>query len=408
MMKKIPWRFYITVFLLGGLPFGLAVAVATKKILPSVLLQLAFALSLAFLVVALIAVLYRRAMLKRDPNFTMAEIGVSCNATFTLPVSAGEAFDLCASSLDYIPGFYLQKSSRDQLKMEGSTGGGSAGYWSSGSPGERIAVKITARGPNQSEAFVESRPGTFMIALDFGKNRQNVNAISKSIHVQITRRFEEQRDATERAEMQRALTEAKLSALEAHIEPHFLYNTLANAQLLTRQDPKRADEMLGNLITYLRSSLPQSGTPVNGASSTLGREIERSTAYLEILKIRMGSRLKVSVKMPESLAGCGFPAMMVQTLVENAIKHGLESKPGGGTVSIEAAKVNEQLVLTVSDDGLGLQENTSGTGLGLKNIRDRLKLSFNDDGTLSLKPNAPSGMIATISIPFNGASKNEK
>ena len=97
--------------------------------------------------------------------------------------------------------------------------------------------------------------------------------------------------------------------------------------------------------------------------------------------------------------------MMVQTLVENAIKHGLESKPGGGSISIDAAKVNEQLVLTVSDDGLGLREGTSGTGLGLKNIRDRLKLSFNDQATLILKPNTPHGMVAMISIPLSGTPK---
>lgn len=182
------------------------------------------------------------------------------------------------------------------------------------------------------------------------------------------------------------MTEAKLSALEAHIEPHFLYNTFANAQELTRTDPLRADEMLGNLITYLRSSLPQSDGAGSTFGSTLGREIERLTAYLEILKIHMGARLNISVNLPENLAGCGFPAMMVQTLVENAIKHGIEPKLSGGTILIEATQHDGWLKVKVADDSLGLRENTSGTGLGIKNIRDRQKLNFDNQATFSLAP----------------------
>ncbi len=408
-MKKFPWLYITVLTLFVGLPLGGLVGQGVAFAYRSIPLGVAAGFVFAFLLISLITLYYRRAMLRRDPNFTLGDLSTQRITTLVLPVSADDAFDLCVESVQYLPGFFAFISSKTALKIEGTTGGGGgAGYFSLGAPGERIAVAIKHLAPQQAEVTVESRPATFFIVLDFGKNRQNLNAISKGITYQITRRFEEQREATQRAEMQRALTEAKLSVLEAHIEPHFLYNTLANAQLLIRQDPKRADEMLGNLIIYLRSSLPQPGAHQNGVSSTLGREIERSSAYLEILKIRMGSRLNVRVKMPESLAGCGFPTMMVQTLVENAIKHGLESKPGGGTISIEAAAINAQLVLTVSDDGLGLQENTSGTGLGLKNIRDRLKLSFNDDAALSLKPNLPSGMIATITIPFSGASKNEK
>jgi len=400
-VKKIPWRFYIALFLTGGLTIGIVVSSASRAAHQSPVIGILASISTAVLFVLLITLTYRRAMQKRDPNFTLADASARCNATFSLPVSSDDAFDLCTTALAYLPGFYAQKSSRAEFKIEGITGGAGMGYFAFGSPGERITVSIKSRGSGQSEAFVESKPGTLFIVLDYGKNRENLNTISKRINEQIKHRFEVQREATAHAEMQRALTEAKLSALEAHIEPHFLYNTLANAQLLTRSDPTRADEMLGNLITYLRSSLPQSDGAGSIHGSTLGREIERSTAYLEILKIRMGARLNVRVNLPESLAGCGFPAMMVQTLVENAIKHGLEPKLGGGTISIAATQYDGRLEVTVTDDGLGLREHTSGTGLGIKNIRDRLKLSFDNQATLTLEPHSPNGIAATITMPFN-------
>ena len=407
-MKKIPWRFYIALFFTAGVTIGIMVSSASRAAHQSPIIGILASVSTAFLFVLLITLTYRRAMQKRDPSFTLADASARCNATFSLPVSTDDAFDLCTAALAYLPGFYAQKSSKAELKIDGITGGASMGYIAFGSPGERITVSIKSRGPSQSEAFVESKPGTLFIVLDYGKNRENLNTISKRINEQIKHRFEAQREATAHAEMQRALTEAKLSALEAHIEPHFLYNTLANAQVLTRTDPARADEMLGNLITYLRSSLPQCDGAGSTFGSTLGREIERSTAYLEILKIRMGARLNISVDLPESLTGRGFPAMMVQTLVENAIKHGIEPKLSGGTILIEATQHDGWLKVKVTDDGLGLCENTSGTGMGIKNIRDRLKLSFDNQATFSLAPHLPNGMAATIAIPLSHYQPEQK
>ena len=355
-MKKIPWRFYIALFLTGGLTIGIVVSSASRAAHQSPVIGILASLSTAVLFVLLITLTYRRAMQKRDPNFTLADASARCNATFSLPVSSDDAFDLCTTALAYLPGFYAQKSSRAEFKIEGITGGAGMGYFAFGSPGERITVSIKSRGSGQSEAFVESKPGTLFIVLDYGKNRENLNTISKRINEQIKHRFE----------VQRALTEAKLSALEAHIEPHFLYNTLGNAQLLTRSDPTRADEMLGNHITYLRSSLPQSDGAGSILGSTLGREIERSTAYLEILKIRMGARLNVCVNLPESPTGRGFPAMMVQTLVENAIKHGIEPKLSGGTILIEATQHDGWLKLKVTDDDLGCAKIPRVPAWGLK------------------------------------------
>src|SRR3546814_639565 len=182
----------------------------------------------------------------------------------------------------------------------------------------------------------------------------------------ITRRVAEHRrgekEVVRDTASARELSEAKLSLLNAQVEPHFLY-TLASAQALTRSDPQRADAMLGHLIAYLRRSLPRN---LDG-QSTLGEELERAVAYLEILKIRMGSRLSTQVDVPEALYAVAFPSMMLQTLVENAIKHGLESKPGGGTVWIRATGGSREVTVTVADDGNGFNAESSGTGIGRKN-----------------------------------------
>jgi LytS/YehU family sensor histidine kinase len=179
------------------------------------------------------------------------------------------------------------------------------------------------------------------------------------------------------------------------VEPHFLYNTLASAQLLTRSDPARAETMLGHLIQYLRRSLPNAGDEM----STLGAELERALAYLEILKIRMGERLDVQVDVPETLRATPLPAMMLQTLVENAIKHGLEPRTGGGTVWIRARSDDDGVAVTVADNGEGFNTKTSGTGIGLKNVRERLRLRYDGAANLSVIANFPAGVAATITVP---------
>jgi LytS/YehU family sensor histidine kinase len=153
--------------------------------------------------------------------------------------------------------------------------------------------------------------------------------------------------------------------------------------------------MLGHLIRYLRRSLPSAEDDM----STLGSELERALAYLEILKIRMGDRLCVEVDVPEPLRGTPMPAMMLQTLVENAIKHGLEPRTGGGTVWIRARGDAAEVAITVADDGEGFHAKTSGTGIGLKNVRERLRLRYNGDANLSVIANFPAGVAATITVP---------
>ena len=160
--------------------------------------------------------------------------------------------------------------------------------------------------------------------------------------------------------------------------------------------------MLGHLIQYLRSSLPRTEDTL----STLGEELERTQAYLEILKIRMGNRLNVQVDVPDPLRATPLPAMMLQTLVENAIKHGLEPRTGGGTVWIRAREDDGRVSVTVADNGEGFNTRTSGTGIGLKNVRERLRLRYDGEANLSVIANFPAGVAATITVPANAPQRS--
>jgi hypothetical protein len=197
--------------------------------------------------------------------------------------------------------------------------------------------------------------------------------------------------------MSQQVTEAKLMALQAQVEPHFLYNTLASVQALTEVDPARAHAMTGHLIQYLRNALPK----MRESISTVGQEVELVRAYLNILQMRMGKRLTFDIAVPESLLATPFPPLMLPSLVENAIKHGLEPQREGGSVMITAQAQDGKLRLVVSDTGRGFGD-TVGAGVGLENIRERLAALYGAGAKLTLESNSPTGVIATIEAPMDG------
>jgi signal transduction histidine kinase len=212
--------------------------------------------------------------------------------------------------------------------------------------------------------------------------------------------------AVERESMQRQLSEAKMQMMQAQVEPHFLFNTLASVEHLIETDPPRASAMQRSLIKYLRAVLPQMRD--NALITNLGREADMVVAYLNLLKMRMEERLTVDFDIPDGLRSAAFPPMMLQSMVENAIKHGLEAKPQGGTLKVRADVAHNKLRVIVSDDGLGFGAVPSdGTGLGLMTIRERLKLLHGDQGQLLIAANSPSGVIATIEVPYQLASKSQ-
>jgi hypothetical protein len=197
--------------------------------------------------------------------------------------------------------------------------------------------------------------------------------------------------------LKRQLAEAQLKMMQAQVEPHFLFNTLASVDYLIETDPGRASKMQKNLIQYLRAALPQ----MREGSTTLGKELALCRAYLEILKVRMDDRLQFSMIVPQGLATAQFPPMMLQSLVENSIKHGLEPKAEGGSLTISADIASGNLRVSVADTGLGFAvAGQTGTGVGLTNVRERLAALYGGRARLNVAANTPSGTIATIEVPY--------
>jgi len=204
-------------------------------------------------------------------------------------------------------------------------------------------------------------------------------------------------EVAEAESLQRQVVEARMAAMQAQVEPHFLFNTLASIDHLIEVDPPRASRMQRNLIALLRASMPA----MREKATNLGRELEVVRPYLEILKVRMEERLQAQVDVSEGLYSADFPPMMLQSLVENAIKHGLEPKADGGSLTVSAEVAHGKLHVSVADTGVGFaRAATAGTGTGLSNIRERLKLIYGDAAELRITANAPTGTRVTIVVPY--------
>jgi signal transduction histidine kinase len=210
--------------------------------------------------------------------------------------------------------------------------------------------------------------------------------------------------ATEVAEaesLKRQVVEARMAAMQAQVEPHFLFNTLASIDHLIETDPPRASQMQKNLIALLRAAMPSMREANAQGTRDLGRELAVIRPYLEILKVRMEDRLQTEMQVPEGLESAAFPPMMLQSLVENAIKHGLEPKAEGGRLSVRADILHGKLAVSVADTGLGFgKAATAGTGTGLSNIRERLKLLYGNKAQLRITENLPSGTVVSITVPY--------
>ena len=211
------------------------------------------------------------------------------------------------------------------------------------------------------------------------------------------RRAEAATETAAEESLKRQLAEAQLKTMQAQVEPHFLFNTLASVDYLIETAPSTASKMQKSLIQYLRAALPQ----MREGSTTLGKEVQLCRSYLEILKFRMEDRLQYSLIIPQGLSSAQFPPMMLQSLVENSIKHGLEPKPEGGSLTISADISNGRLRVTVADSGLGFAAaGVSGSGVGLANVRERLAALYGGAAKLSIEANSPSGTIVTIEVPY--------
>lgn len=327
-----------------------------------------------------------------------------------IPFEAGEAFDLLDAAIRELPRTEDVESARDSLQVRAKVqrpkpygahnpfGRLDPSRWFGHLRNQIFATVTPGDGIGSVTLICEPEAGAWSdwFRVDDGTNLENAEGITRAITRRIAEKRRNEQMRARQTENEKERTVARLNLLHAQVEPHFLYNTLASAQYLTRTDPQQADHMLGHLIHYLRHSLPQR----DDALSTLGDELERTRAYLEIMRLRMGPRLSLQIDVPDTLRAVAIPPMMLQTLVENAIKHGLEPKPGGGSVWILARRDDDAIAITVADDGRGFNEAGGGTGIGLKNVRERLRLIYGADASLSVVSNAPEGVAATITVPL--------
>ena len=213
------------------------------------------------------------------------------------------------------------------------------------------------------------------------------------------------------AQQEKLLAETELKLLQAQIEPHFLFNTLSNIAGLIHESPDTAEKTLLNLTTLLRGSLNRT----RQQTTTLAQELEIAQAYLDIQSTRMQGRLHYTFDVPTDLNNTPLPPLLVQPLIENAIKHGIEPSEEGGEIAVSASQQGSSVIISITDTGLGIEHNqakrrsTAGSGTGLKNVRERLQALYGDQAQLDLFPNKPQGVVARITLPGNSAisEKNE-
>jgi hypothetical protein len=209
-----------------------------------------------------------------------------------------------------------------------------------------------------------------------------------------------------RQRLQSEAIEARLRLLQGQIEPHLLFNTLANVQSLMDYDPPRAKRMLETFSSYLRAGLSQ----LRETDTTLDAELEMARSYLALLQIRMDERLQFRIEASEEARAASMPTLMLQPLVENAIHHGLEPKLDGGSIVVSAVVAAGRLVVRVTDDGLGLEPGgpsrrlRPGAGMALANLRSRLQTRFGHEASLTLRAGAGGGAEAVLELPYRMAA----
>jgi signal transduction histidine kinase len=259
-----------------------------------------------------------------------------------------------------------------------------------------MALTIVVKGYTWDD--LAARPGFFGMSVLTGF----LNGLFVSLFFYVKHREARAATALHKAEAERHLMskhaiEAELKLMQAQVEPHFLFNTLASVQYLTETDPGEAGRLLSHLIEYLRAALPQ----LRASSTTLGKEVNLAAAYLNILRMRMGPRLAFRIDVPADLAGHPFPPNLLISLVENAIKHGVEPAADGGTIDLIARRVGDAVAIDVVDTGRGdAGAGHAGSGVGLANVRERLAALYGERGRFTLVDEAPRGTRATLAIPF--------
>ena len=198
-----------------------------------------------------------------------------------------------------------------------------------------------------------------------------------------------------RSEAERQALDARLNLLQAQVAPHFLFNTLANVQALVETGSPKAPEVLRSLVAYLRAAVPRLNEPV----TSLGQELDLVRAYLELMRMRMPDRLSYELSADADVRQLRCPPMTLLTLVENAVRHGIDPSEEGGTIAVAVRRAGDRCQVRVADTGVGLGDTDRGLGTGLAALRERLALVFGDEARLHVRSREPRGVVAEIDFP---------
>lgn len=198
-----------------------------------------------------------------------------------------------------------------------------------------------------------------------------------------------------RSEAERQTLDARLSLLQAQVAPHFLFNTLANVQALVESASPKAPEVLRSLVAYLRAAVPR----LNEPATTVGQEVQLVRAYLELMRMRIPDRLEFELQADQSALDLRCPPMALLSLVENAVRHGIDPSEEGGRIDVEVRRTGDRCRISVRDTGVGLQSPNRGLGTGLAALRERLQLVFGDRAVLRVSAQSPRGVLAELDFP---------
>jgi signal transduction histidine kinase len=201
--------------------------------------------------------------------------------------------------------------------------------------------------------------------------------------------------ALERSELERQALDARLHLLQAQVAPHFLFNTLANVQALVDAGSPHASSLLRSLTAYLRAAVPL----LHESAATIERELQLVRPYLELMQMRMPDRLQYAIDVDPSALKVRCPPTTLLTLVENAVRHGIDPSEEGGRIDVAIARRDDRCLVRVADTGAGLRQSANGLGTGLTTLEQRLRLIFGDAARLRLQPNGPRGTVAEIDMP---------
>ena len=333
----------------------------------------------------------------REAGIALTPEMISARPRLTLPspLDPLSTYDLCAETLSGLalglalgypgPAAFWHHSFKGRILLAPSR---MMRLWQS------IEVRVGGEPGQQVQVHIRRRFGLSFFHMQKGEAWREVQTVSDHLRAELKRRHHTLQLARREHELERAALNAKLSALQAQVEPHFLFNTLANLKYLIRTDGETAQLMLDHLVGYLQNALPD----MRSVSSTVGRELALAGDYLSIMQIRMGERLRFGVDADDAVRALPFPPAMLISLVENAIKHGLESATRPGDLLIGAAVDGGALRLTVRDNGAGLSDQP-GQGLGLANIHERLRLLYGERASLTVEALDDGGVEATLSVP---------